>query len=494
MKRVEKNLGRAFSLFLSLAVAGCAVGPDFEPPSPTVADSFSKAGANDGDFVQGAADIDGWWSNFNDAQLDSLIHKAVTSNNDLESALARVNQARAARKEAFLDLIPTVTAGGKYSRTYIPTSTFAGGSFRTGTSHITNEFYSTGFDAFWELDLFGRVRRGVEAKGAESAASVATLEDAIRVLVSEVARNYVQLRSTQQQLAVAKQNATTQERVVRIAKALFKGGQSTEFDVVRANAQLANTNATVPRLEAQVQAFLYRLAVLCGEQPSEIEPQLATSAQIPTYTGPITIGDPSSLLQRRPDVRAAEMRLAAATASIGLVKGNLFPKVTFNGSISLQAPTVGDLTSGSNDSYSLLPSISWPAFNIGRVLAQVDQAESAQKDALAQYEQAVLLALEDTENALTQFSTSKRQRDYLAEGVKNSAKAVEIARLQYENGLIDLLPVLDAQRVALLSEIELVRSEAEVVSSVIAVFKALGGGWSDAVVSESSDAKDNAPS
>ena len=159
----------------------------------------------------------------------------------------------------------------------------------------------------------------------------------------------------------------------------------------------------------------------------------------------------------------------------------------------MQAPTVGDLTSGSNDAYSLLPSISWPAFNIGRVLAQVDQAESAQKDALAQYEQSVLLALEDTENALTQFSTSKRQRDYLAESVKNSAKAVEIARLQYENGLIDLLPVLDAQRVALLSEIELVRSEAEVVSSVIAVFKALGGGWSDAVVSESSDAKDTSP-
>lgn len=465
-----------------ICIAGCAVGPDYIRPSTSVPDSFLQAGADKEDFTKGEMAVDSWWASFKDAQLATLIEQAVLANNDLEGALARVNQARASRREAFLDLFPTITAAGKYARTHIPTSTFAGGSFRNGNSHITNEYYSSGFDAFWELDIFGRVRRGIEAKGAESAASVATLQDAIRILVSEVARTYVQLRSVQQQLSVAEQNANTQEKVVSIAKALFKGGQSTEFDVVRAKAQLANTHASIPRLQAQVQAFLYRLAVLCGKQPSEIEPQLAMSANIPKYQGPITIGDPAGLLQRRPDIRAAEMRLAAATASIGLVKGNLFPKVTFNGSISLQAPTVEALTSGDNDSYSILPTISWPAFNIGRVLAQVDQAESAQKEALAQYEQAVLLALEDTENALTQFSTNKRKRDYLSESVKNSAKAVEIARLQYENGLIDLLPVLDAQRVALLSEIELVQSEAEVASSVIAVFKALGGGWDEAVV------------
>lgn len=469
------------SMCVPLSMSACSVGPDFIRPVTKVPNSFIQAESNKGDFVQEDALVDGWWRSFNDEKLTLLIEQAVLSNNDLESALAKVNQARAARREAFLDLLPTVTATGKYARTHIPTSTFAGGSFRNGNSHITNEYYQSGFDAVWELDIFGRVRRGVEAKGAESAASVATLQDAIRILVSEVARTYVKLRSVQQQLSVANQNAITQQKVVSIAEALFKGGQSTEFDVVRSKAQLANTHATIPQLEAQVQALLYRLAVLCGKQPSEIEPELAMSAEIPSYHGPITIGDPASLLQRRPDIRAAEMRLAAATASIGLVKGNLFPKITFNGSISLQAPTVGELTSGDNDSYSILPSISWPAFNIGRVLAQVDQAKSAQKEALAQYEQSVLLALEDTENALTQFSTSKRKRDFLAESVANSAKAVQIARLQYENGLIDLLPVLDAQRVALLSEIELVQSEAEVISSIISVFKALGGGWSDAV-------------
>jgi multidrug efflux system outer membrane protein len=474
---------------VSLTLAGCAVGPDFVKPETHVPATFveaqgaaTSASSSEAPINTAVEVVDGWWSNFKDPELDALILQAVQSNNDLETSLARVNQARAVRQEAFLDLFPTVTAAGTFSKSHIPTRTFAGNAFQAQRSHIDNEFYTAGFDAFWELDLFGRVRRGVEARTAESEASVAELQDAIRIVVSEVARNYFLLRGTQQQVAVAKQNAQTQEQVVKIAQALFKGGQSTEFDVVRAKAQLSNTLAAVPALEARAQAALYRLAVLCGKQPVEVAPKLSEPKPIPSYAGPITIGDPAGLLRRRPDIRAAELRLAAATAGIGVAEGDLFPKVTFSGSISFQADSFHGLGSSGSDAYRILPSISWPAFNLGRVFASIDQAEAIRDGSLAQYEQTVLVALEDTESALAQFSASRKRRDLLSDSVTNSNRAVQIARTQYENGLVDLLPVLDAQRVALTSQLELAQSQTELVTSLVALFKALGGGWSDAVI------------
>jgi multidrug efflux system outer membrane protein len=195
----------------------------------------------------------------------------------------------------------------------------------------------------------------------------------------------------------------------------------------------------------------------------------------------MSLGDPAALLKRRPDIRAAERNLAAATASIGVVEGDLFPKVTFNGSIALQAPSVPELTSGDNDAWNLVPTISWPAFNLGRVLARVDQAEAATAEALARYEQSVLLALEETEGALARFTAARQRRDFLKVSVEQSGKALAIARTQYENGLVDLLPVLDAQRAALASQLELVGSETNLLTSLVQLCKALGGGWDNAL-------------
>ena len=297
-----------------------------------------------------------------------------------------------------------------------------------------------------------------------------------------MARNYFILRGTQEQIEVAKENAKTQEQVVKIAQALFKGGQSTEFDVVRSKAQLSNTLAAVPSLEARAQGALYRLAVLCGKQPSQIDSELSKRKALPVYAGPITIGDPAGLLKRRPDIRAAEARLAAATAGIGVATGDLFPKVVFSGSIGYQASTVSGISSGDNDFYRILPTISWPAFNLGRVFANIDQSKAVRDGALAQYEQSVLIALEDTESALAQFSAARQRRDLLSDSVKNSTRSVQIARTQYENGLVDLLPVLDAQRVGLATQLELAQSQTELLTSLVSLFKALGGGWDEALV------------
>lgn len=454
------------------------VGPDYKAPEISMPQRFSETGVP---APEGELNLDRWWSSFNDPLLEQLIADTVRKNKDLQSAIARVNQSRALYNQTFLDLFPTITADGQYTNSHTPTSTFAGGAIKTGKDHIDNDYFSTGFDAAWEVDIFGRVRRGVEARDAEVDASVAGLQDAIRILVSEVARNYFQLRGVQQQILVARENARIQGQVVKVAEALFKGGQSTEFDVVRSRAQEYNTLSTVPSLEADAKTAIYRLAVLTGKRPVDLVPQLEQSAPLPSYNGPMSLGDPGALLQRRPDIRAAERTLAAATASIGVVEGDLFPKVTFNGSISLQAPSVPELTSGSNDAWNLVPTISWPALNLGRVLARMDQAEAATAEALARYEQSVLIALEETEGSLARFAAARQRRDYLKVSVEQSGKALAIARTQYENGLVDLLPVLDAQRTALLSQLELVGSETSLLTSLVQLCKALGGGWDNAI-------------
>lgn len=464
-----------------MACAGCAVGPDYVTPEVSLPTQFAGSEAQ---TIAGEPAVQRWWSNFNDPLLAQLVADAVRNNNDLQAAIARVNQSRALYNQTFLNLFPTITSDGQYTNTHTPTSTFAGGALKTGRDHIDNDYYSTGFDAVWELDVFGRVRRSVEAKDAELDSSVAGLQDGIRILVSEVARNYIQLRGAQQQKVVSQENARTQEQVVKVAEALFKGGQSTEFDVLRARAQNSSTLATIPPLEAAEKQAIYRLSVLTGRQPQELVGQLSPSQALPTFTGPVTLGDPAALLKRRPDIRAVERQLAAATAGIGVAEGDLFPKLTFVGSISLQAPSVPSLTSGRNDSWNLTPSISWPAFNLGRVLAQVDQAQAISDEALARYEQSILLALEETEGALAQFTSAKQRRDYLKVSVEQSGKAVAIARTQYENGLIDLLPVLDAQRTALLAQLELVGSETNLLNSLVQLFKALGGGWDDAITTD----------
>jgi multidrug efflux system outer membrane protein len=470
---------RRIAPFISvLALAGCAVGPDYVSPETTTAPQFvgaADAGATPEQLLER------WWANFGDEELNKLITEAIRSNIDLRAAIARVNQARAIRQETFLNLFPTVTSDLIYTRTQTPTQTFAGGAFPSNSPYIENEYYNVGLDAVWEVDVFGRVRRGVEAKTAESEASVAELHDAVRILVAEVARTYFDLRGTQLQARVSEQNAKTQEQVVRVAEALFQGGQSTEFDVVRARAQHSTTLATIPPFQARMQADMYRLAVLCGKQPQELVPVLEASKPLPAYSGPVSIGDPAGLLKRRPDIRTTERLLHAATANIGVQKGELFPKVMFSGSLGYQSNTFSGISGPDSGQYNVTPAITWPAFNLGRIFAYIDQAEAGQQQALARYEQAVLIALEETEGSLASFGAARKRRNYLQDSVKQSSKAVVIARTQYENGLIDLLPVLDAQRVVLSNQLQLAESETNLLVSLVTLFKSLGGGWNEAI-------------
>ena len=344
-------------------------------------------------------------------------------------------------------------------------------------SQRENSLYNAGFDATWELDLFGHVRRAIQADTANLAATAATCQDVLVTLISEVARNYFELRGAQHQLAVARGNVENERETLDISLAKLKAGRATELDTARGSAQLNATLALIPPLEAVVKRSIHRLGVLTGQQPTALEAELAPPAPIPALPPLVNIGNPAELLRRRPDIRSAESSLAAATARIGVETADLFPRVTFNGNLGLQASEGSRLFKGGADTYSFGPNITWAALDLGHVLARMKAANARAEAQLAAYEKTVLTALEETENALVDFGREQVRRDYLRQSERSATQAMALARQRYEGGISDFLPVLDAQRTQLSIQAQLAHSETRTATDLVAVYKALGGGW-----------------
>jgi len=392
----------------------------------------------------------------------------------LRIALAHVAEARADRGETEYDRFPTVTASGGYTHQQLPPAE----SFGAGS--LDQRYYDAGFDASWELDLFGRVRREVQARNAELESSEGGLRDAQVTVTAEVARTYVELRGEQEELDVAERNVTNEQATLSLTSAQLAAGRGTEFDTERAQAQLSATRATIPPLQAAVARSIHRLSVLTGRPPTALQPLLIAPQPIPALPALTPVGDPAALLRRRPDIRVAERNLAAATAEIGVAVGDLFPKVTFTGSFgyaATQPHSLGDLGSRA---YTIGPAISWAAFDLGRVRARIRARRAGADAALARYEQTVLQALEDTENALV---THARARESLVEterSARASAAAAAIARVRYTEGESNFLDVLDAERTQLEAQERLAQARTDAATSLVAVYKALGGGWEQA--------------
>jgi multidrug efflux system outer membrane protein len=339
------------------------------------------------------------------------------------------------------------------------------------------QLFSAGFDATWELDIFGGNRRAIESASANLAATMAERQDVMVTVISEVARNYFELRGAQHQLAVARRNAENQRETLDLTVSKMQAGRATEFDTARARSQLNSTLATIPPLEADIQHSIHRLAVLLGQQPAALEAELIQPAAIPASPALVNIGNPADLLRRRRDVRAAERSLAAATAGIGVQVANLFPRVFFNGSLGLSAKQFAGLGKGGTDVYSFGPNITWAALDLGHVRARIQAARAVADGQLASYEKTVLTALEETENALVDYGRNQARRDLLKDSERSAVEAVALARQRYEGGVADFLPVLDAERTQLEVQAQLAESETRVATSLVAVYKALGGGW-----------------
>jgi len=455
-------------LLLSGLFAGCAVGPNYQEPRMNVSASFAnqdRPGLSTQD-----AEVS-WWRGFNDEKLNRLVDLALAGNHDLRVATARLREARALWSEAEFDRFPTVTAQGSYARQR------SSEVLAPGVRDRDLDLYHVGFDATWELDFFGRVRRSIEAVSADVDAQEASRRDVIVSLLSEVARNYLELRGAQSQLEVARRNAENQRETLNLTFAVLEGGRGTELDTSRAQAQLNSTLATIPPLETRIKSAIYRLGVLTGQQPTALEQELSQALPVPELPKIVALGQPEDLMRRRPDIRIAERSLAAATARIGVAVADLFPRVTFVGSIALEAGSFSSLGSRGSDTFSFGPRIFWAAFDLGRVRARIRQADARAEAALAQYEQRVLTALEETENALVNFGRQQMRRDFLKESAQASEKATALARLRYQYGVSDFLTVLDAERTLLQAQDQLAQSETTTGTALVAVYKALGGGW-----------------
>ena len=451
----------------ALALSACAVGPDYKTPQTPPAVFHN---ADPPVFAAAGPEAD-WWRQFEDPVMDQLVARSLSSNLDLKIALARVAEARAIFTDARLDQLPRVTAAGAstQAKQQQPGS---------GGARVESETYSAGFDAAWELDLFGRVRRGVEAAGAEVGAARADLRDAQVTVAAEVARNYFELRGAQARLDVARRNLETQRETVRITQARFDVGGADPIDIESAKARLKATEATIPTFVAAERAAGYRLAVLVGERPGALDDLLAAQrARTAPFAKALPIGEAADLLRRRPDVQAAERRLAAQTAKVGVATADLFPRVRVNGFIGFLAGDLSSLGEAASNAWSVSPTVSWPGLDIGGARARLKAAQARNDASLAVYDQTVLRALEDVENALVRYAQRQAQLRSLNDQAAASRRAAELARLRYREGVVDFLVLLDAERTLLAAEDAVSVAETGVNTDVAAVYKALGGGW-----------------
>jgi NodT family efflux transporter outer membrane factor (OMF) lipoprotein len=494
----------------AITLIGCTVGPNYaapETPTPAGWGEIDQAVTTTTAPTTTPATLPSprppvvrWWQTFNDPSLDGLIARAADSNLDLRRARARVFEARARRDVARADRLFGIDVGGSYTHSRSPSDSFGpvtggtggaggtggggtGGGTGTGTGGFgggfssEGNFYQAGFDASWELDVFGGVRRNVEAADADLAAAVEDQRDTLVSLLAEVARNYVDLRGFQRQAAIARENLAAQRETVTLTQNRLAAGVASDLEVAQAQAQAATTASTIPTLEAGARGAIHRLGVLLGTDPLALSGELSAFGPIPQPPPEIPVGLPSEILRRRPDLRRAERELAAATARVGVATADLYPRFSLTGSLGLQSSRTSELFNYSSRYWSVGPSVSWPLFDAGRIRANVRVENARQEQALLAYRQAVLTALGEVEDALVNYAKEESRRRTLVEAANANARAVRLATQLYAGGRTDFLSVLQAQRDLFATQDALVQSDRTVTTNLVALYKALGGGW-----------------
>lgn len=451
------------SASLLLLVTGCAVGPHYKAPQPAIVKYHSADSA----LVSTAPFNVQWWKQFDDPVLDSLVAQTLAANNDIRIARVRLAESRAIYDERKLDRYPTVPVDASYTYSKEQVPGFV------DQRVVINTFHS-GFDAFWELDVFGQVRHGVAASSAQTQAFVADLHDIQVSTVAELAVNYFELRGAQWRLDVAEKSLVNQRETLRLTKLRRDAGVGEEQDVASAAARVAAIEATIPSFQYEVSRATFRVSVLTGVRPGDLKADLSPRTY-PAIDRAIPIGDPSELLQRRPDVRAAERRLAAATELQGVAVAGLFPKVNVSGFIGFLAGRGSLFFTPASTALSGGPGITWSAFDLGRARAQVRGSKASADEAVAFYEETVLRALEETEDSLANYRAQQGRLVKLNDQARESKRAADIARLRYREGVIDFLTLLDAERTQLQAEDSVAQAESDVYVGVITIYKALGG-------------------
>lgn len=456
--------------FLLLVLSGCMVaGPDYQPPEVVFPDTWQTELS--GGLYQAQEDparFVGWWRQIGDPQLTALIERAVSRNLDIRKAWSRIAEARAQKGISRSAALPAVDATAAASRSQSSSNVENG---------AVNNLYQAEVDASWELDLFGRVRRSVEAAQANLEALQADLHDVLISIQAEVALNYLDVRTYQARLAAARANLKTQQETLEINQSRYEAGLIDELAVHQARYNLEQTRSHIPGLQTGLAMAKNRLATLLGETPEQIHDALEARRPIPTIPARIAVGIPAEILRQRPDVRRAERQLARQTALIGVATADLYPRFRLSGFFGLESLTAEDFFTSASRTWGLGPGVSWPVFDGGRIRRTIDVRNELQKQALLDYRQTLLGAREEIENRLIAFAREQLRRESLVRATAAARNASELARERYQAGLVDFSDVLDAQRSLLSFEDQLAQSNGTVTANLVRLYKALGGGW-----------------
>jgi len=459
-------------LAASAALTACTtVGPDYQPALPEAEASATLHVSTEPAFMPDLPPAD-WWRLYDDPRLDGFVAEALEANTDLRVAAANLAQARAVLREvrAGRSIDTTISGGVSYARQ-------SGAALGLDIPSPEGEIYDAGLDVGYQVDLFGRIRRAVEASRADVEAVQAAYDFTRISVVAETVRAYTDTCSAGRRLAVAQRSVDVQEQTFDLTRRLLEGGRATALETSQAGALLEQTRSEIPTLEALQQTALYRLAVLTGRPPADFPRELASCSSPLSLDNPIPIGDGAALLGRRPDVRAAERRLAAATARVGVATADLYPSVSIGGSIGTTATSLGDIASSSAFRYGIGPLISWSFPNMAVARSRIAQAEASQQAALAEFDGTWLTALQETESALTVYARGLDRTEALRRATEQARDAARIARLRYEAGREGFQVVLDAERQLALTEATLAQSEAQLSTDLVSLFLSLGGGW-----------------
>ncbi len=486
-----RGIASILPVLLMLLFSGCAVGPDYRPPQMPVPAAWDgvKAVEAAGESVATPRppDLAQWWKGFDDPVLTSLVERAVGSNLDLKQARARIRQARGTLGIAGADLWPTVDSSASYRRSGPggggSGSVSVDGTTISGSGGGDRDLFQAGLDASWELDVFGGARRGIEASEAELRAAVEDRGSILVSLVAEIGTNYFNLRELQRRIAIAEDNLKAQRHSAEIVRRRYEAGYVGGLDVANANAQVAAIESEIPLLASAARQAMYNLGVLLGREPTALVQELsagdagAGEAAEPPTPQEVPVGLPSDLLLRRPDIRRAEALAHAATARIGVATADLFPRFSLTGSFGFSSTDLASFLTWGSRGWSFGPSVIWPIFDAGRIRWNIEVQNAAQQEALLGYQETVLTALSEVEAALAAYAGELERRRRLAEAVVYNRRAVDLAMTLYTAGRTDFLNVLSAQRSLYASEDALARSTFALSTNLVALYKALGGGW-----------------
>ena len=484
-------------------LSACVVGPDYRKPDITTPAAYSavkalpEASANERE-----ADLDAWWMQFHDSELDTLVDRAMHGNLELQTAVSRIREAREQTIVAGAAALPAVNADADVNHTRLSqnsglsqlASQLGGGASsgqggaQAGGGHAGGGFalpgggftsYTVGFDASWEIDVFGGVRRSIEAAQARAERALWESRDSAVSVSAEIASDYFMLRAVQRQISITHDQIERQQQALALLDARHKQGFVSELDVHQQRAQLASIEASLPALDAQAAAQIHALGALLGEQPDALQAELAPAHALPSVDLRVPVGLPADLLRRRPDIRAAERALAASNADIGVAVADLFPKFNLSGMFDFVSLDLRNLLDSASRQYGGTAAISWPIFDGNRIRANVRIREEQNRQALYAYRNAVIRALQDVEDALTRYADERKRNDALRKTLAEAQNAADIARAQYRAGLVDFTPVLTAQGTLLDAQNQLAQSDGSLDRNLVSLYKALGGGWKE---------------